>query len=114
MDPGIQLAGPARQRDGYPNSHPFSAMDPGIHRGGQGRRVRWIRVSIAGTPHHRAKPARPPGPARRGRSGQPQPQPANHDHRQAVPAYVTPPSGVVPNPQISAASIDYAKALAAG
>ena len=36
MDPGIHLAGAARQRDGYPNPHPLSAMHPGIHRGVQG------------------------------------------------------------------------------
>ena len=60
MDPGIHLGGAARQRDGCPNSHPFSAMDPGIHRGGQARRARWIRVSIAGS-----------GPARRDGSGNP-------------------------------------------
>ena len=58
MDPGTHLAGAARQHDGYPNSHPFSAMDPGIHRAVRPRRARWIRESIAGAPLHRANPAR--------------------------------------------------------
>ena len=51
MDPGIHLAGAARQRDGYPNPHLFSAMDPGTHRGvrpmdpgmHRGVRPRWAR-----------------------------------------------------------------------
>jgi len=62
MDPGIHLADAARQRDGYPNPHPLSAMDPATHRGGQARRARWIRQPIAGTPHRRAKSAPAPWP----------------------------------------------------